>query len=145
MSSFHTECEINRSPDDVFAYLTEFNNQPQWETGVLKAQRTPGPIGVGTQVKKMRQTPTGKIEFTSEVTAYDEQKRFFEDVVLDGMAKGSRGRWAVEPTSQGARLSVDIVMQAQGLWKLMLPMITSSTRTNIESAMRQLKAILEQS
>jgi hypothetical protein len=109
MSTFHTECIINRSPEDVFAYLTEFNNQPKWETGVLEAQRTSGPIGVGTQVKKIRQTPTGKIAFTSEITGYDAQKCIFEDVVLDGIAKGSRGRWAVEPNTQGARLSVEIM------------------------------------
>ena len=40
---------INRPVEEVFAYVSDLQNSPLWQKGLLEARRiTEGPLGLGT-------------------------------------------------------------------------------------------------
>jgi hypothetical protein len=58
MSSFRNDVLIERPVDDVFAYLSDFENVPRWNYGVSRTTKlTPGPLRVGTEFEQLRSIP----------------------------------------------------------------------------------------
>jgi hypothetical protein len=109
MVYFQLDREIHRPPEVVFAYLTDFDRQPQWQPGVLESGRLPaGEPRVGTTVRKVRRTPMGRVTFTDEITKYDPGRSTYAERVIDSMIRGSGSRWRVERTEGGSRLRVDV-------------------------------------
>jgi uncharacterized membrane protein len=54
---FENSIRIDRPVDEVFVYLSDFENIPKWNYYVLEAsQRTDSPIGVGTTYHQVRKT-----------------------------------------------------------------------------------------
>ena len=51
--------EINRTPEDVFAYLTDVSNLPAWQSGVHSAQiEDAGDPRVGARIRESRSRST---------------------------------------------------------------------------------------
>jgi threonine dehydrogenase-like Zn-dependent dehydrogenase len=71
---------VERSPDDVFAYLTEPANLPEWQTSVLEA-KSDGPLRAGATLTELRKFLGVRIESTLEVTEYEPNRRFAFRVV----------------------------------------------------------------
>jgi carbon monoxide dehydrogenase subunit G len=65
----HESIAINRPPDEVWAFLTDFFNSPRVRPGALVLRRTsPGPLGSGS-VLQGRMTILGfETRFTMTVT-----------------------------------------------------------------------------
>jgi carbon monoxide dehydrogenase subunit G len=64
--------EVARTPEDVFAYLTNVGNLPAWQSGVHTAQiedaRAPR---VGARVRESRHMLGRELNTTLEITEYD--------------------------------------------------------------------------
>src|SRR3990170_592584 len=44
------EILVDRTPQEAFAFVSDFEHAPQWQNGVVTSvNSTPGPIGVGTK------------------------------------------------------------------------------------------------
>jgi uncharacterized membrane protein len=57
MLEFENTIYIDRPVDEVFAYLSDFENIPKWNYYVLEVrQRSESPIGVGTTYHQVRKT-----------------------------------------------------------------------------------------
>lgn len=55
MTEIETSVVINRSRKEVFEFISNWANNPQWESGVLEAgQTSEGAMGVGTTVREVR-------------------------------------------------------------------------------------------
>src|SRR5687768_1828067 len=55
---FSNTVAINRRPDEVFAYLSEFENIPAWNYAISQTRRVgTGPVGVGTRYTQTRTIP----------------------------------------------------------------------------------------
>jgi len=58
VSSFRNEVLIERPVEDVFAYLSDFENVPRWNYAVTRTTKlTPGPPQVGTEFEQLRSIP----------------------------------------------------------------------------------------
>src|SRR5262245_60415737 len=69
--------EIARPIEDVFAFLTPFENLPRWEAGILEAgQTTPGPLAVGVRGRDVRRFMGKPTATEYEVTDYAPPTRF---------------------------------------------------------------------
>ena len=68
---FTNTITIDRSPADVFAYLSRFENVPRWNEAIVDTRRTSqGPSVVGSTYVQTRSQPSpGEDSF--EVTAYE--------------------------------------------------------------------------
>src|SRR5260370_9599053 len=60
--------EINRSPEDVFAYVDDLGKHGEWQQQIVSTHvETDGPTRVGTRATDKRRMPGGTREITYEI------------------------------------------------------------------------------
>lgn len=129
---------INRPVEDVFAYLADVSNQPQYDSGLVEIRG--GPLRVGATVTQVRRFLGRRIEATSECTAYElNQKMAFK------WESPFPGRAAVtfEPAGDGTRLEQAWEMEPGGFFKLAEPILQRITKREIEQILGTVKDLLE--
>src|SRR5438105_4676791 len=68
--------EINRRPEDVFAYLDKVDRHGEWQTQIVGVEvQTDGPTRVGTRVAETRNIRGREMKFTYEITEHDPPRR----------------------------------------------------------------------
>jgi uncharacterized membrane protein len=136
--------EINRSPDDVFAYLDELDKHSEWQADLISSKLdTPGPIGVGSRATDTRKVPGGPQEMTYEITEYDAPHKSSWRV-LNGPVRAV-GSVIVEPIDEGgrSRVKVEFDLEGHGLGVLIAPFARMQARKQVPKDQAKLKEILE--
>jgi carbon monoxide dehydrogenase subunit G len=90
--------QIARSPEDVFAYLTDVSNLPAWQSGVRSAERE------GARIHESRHMLGRELHTTLEV-AEEEPPRVFAIRALDSPVPFTV-RHELEKSNGGTRLTV---------------------------------------
>jgi uncharacterized protein YndB with AHSA1/START domain len=68
---------IERPIEEVFAYLTDLERVPEWQTNVLFLQlQGPGGLRTGARLVELRKFLGRKVESVVEVTKYDPPHRY---------------------------------------------------------------------
>ena len=136
--------EIARSPEDVFAYLSELDRHSEWQGQVMASELvTEKPTRVGTHARHVRKVPGGKQTITFEITELEPPRRMsFKG--LDGPIRAI-GHVDVEPLDEGARSRVrlDLDFEGHGFGKLMLPFVRRDARKHVPLDQARLKERLE--
>jgi uncharacterized membrane protein len=136
--------EINRSPEDVFAYVDQLERHGEWQGEIVSATReTEGPVGVGTRVHEIRKMGRREIDASYEITEHDPPRRTaFRGTV--GLIRPV-GTVTIEPAGDGssARVSIDFDLVGYGLGKLIAPLARRDARKRIGEYQERLKAKLE--
>jgi uncharacterized protein YndB with AHSA1/START domain len=137
--------EINRRPEDVFAYLDDVERHGEWQDQIVDVQpESDQPMGVGKRVRETRRVPGGDRSMTYEVTEYDPPRRS-SFRVLDGPIRAV-GTISVEPVGDGSRsrLTFTVDFQGHGLGgKLLLPVAKGQARKQIPKDQARMKELLE--
>ena len=136
--------EINRPPQDVFAYLDDLARHGEWQEQIVDVHvETEGPVRVGTRAKETRRVPGGPRTFTYEITEHDPPNRAAFQV-LDGPVRAS-GTITLEPLDGGARTrySIELNLDGHGFGKLIAPLARKDARKQLPKDMRRLKERLE--
>jgi uncharacterized membrane protein len=142
MASIGTSVEIARSPEDVFAYITDVSRHPEWQEGLVSATlESEGPVRVGSRIVHRRKLGLGTVAATSEITAFNPP-----EVVgfrgLDGPIR-AEGSQRVERVGEGSRVSFEMEMRGHGLGVLMLPVARRQAGRQVKDSHEKLKRILE--
>lgn len=144
-SAFTVSAVIHRPIDEVFAFVTDARNNPQWQsdTGLLRIQQIPEePVGVGTRIVEARKFMGMQFETTSEVTAYVPGSVYTRHGIgASGPLKEATTRF--EPVADGTRVTVDVQVEAGGLLSIAEPLLVSNMKQGFESTLVTLKALLE--
>jgi len=90
--------EIARSPEDVYAYLTDVANLPRWQSGVHGARRE------GSQIHESRHMLGRELHTTLEIEA-EEPPRLFTLRAVNSPVPFSV-RHELEPSGDGTKLTV---------------------------------------
>jgi carbon monoxide dehydrogenase subunit G len=90
--------EIARTPEDVFAYLTDVSNLPAWQAGVKSARLRDG------RIEESRSLLGRELHTTLEIVEQDEPRLFILRA-LDSPVLFSV-RHELEPLDSGTRLTV---------------------------------------
>jgi carbon monoxide dehydrogenase subunit G len=90
--------EIARTPEDVFAYLTDVSNLPTWQSGVKSATER------DSRIEESRSLLGREFDTTLEIVERDEP-RVFTLRALDGPVPFTV-RHELEPSDDGTRLTV---------------------------------------
>jgi len=97
--------DVARTPEDVFAYLTDVSNLPAWQSGVHTAQiEDAGAPRVGARIRESRHMLGRELGTTLEITEY-EAPRLFVLRALDSPVPFSV-RHELESHDGGTRLTV---------------------------------------
>lgn len=132
--------EIERSPDEVFAYLTDPSKLSTWQDAEEVAQLTPGPLGAGTRLREVHKALGRRRVEITEFVVYEPGRRF--DIrVVEGPPID--GRWDFEPSAAGTRLTFTPIVRLKGSWQRFEPVVVLATLVAFRRFHRRLKRALE--
>lgn len=135
MAGIEGEITIGRPVDVVFDYVADQSNEPQYNAGMIRAQKVGNaPIGRGTRFRSAVRSAGRTAEMLIEITDYDRprllattttMKQADIDYVLrfEPIADGTRMRWAGRFRPKGAlRLLGPLIIwlgrrQEQRIWQ----------------------------
>jgi uncharacterized membrane protein len=144
MAPIVSSIEIDRKPDDVFAYVDDLAKHGEWQHQIVSVNvETEGPTRVGSRATEKRRLPGGTREISYEITEHDApHKTSFRGV--NGPIR-PLGTLTVEPLDGGARskLTLQFELTSHGLGALFAPLARANARKDIPKSHQRLKAILE--
>jgi len=133
---------IQRPIQEVFDFVGNLQNGPQWQSAVLEAkQTTEGELGVGTKFTSVRKFMGQKLEAIIEFVAYEPNKKI--------VFKSTSGTtpfvetYLFESIAEGTRFTSILELQTGGIMGLADPLIASSIKRETDATFGDLKAILE--
>ena len=142
MIKVETSVEIGRPSDEVFEYISNFENNPTWQSGQLEATFTSeGPLGVGSTYDQVATFLGRRIFSTFEVVEY-EASRKVKATSRAGSFPITFTRM-VEPSGAGTKVKAIIEGDASGFFKLAQPLMRRMVQRSVDSDYRNLKKILE--
>ncbi len=145
MAPISESIEIDRKPEDVFAYLDEVKRHGEWQEQIVDVQRQDdGPLRVGSRVQETRHVPGGDRTMTYEVTEHDPPRQS-SFRVLDGPVRAV-GTISIEPIDDGSRSRLRFTLEFKGhglAGKVLLPVARAQARKQIPKDQARMKELLE--
>lgn len=142
MQRIDIDYDVSRTPDEVFAYLTDFTQLARWRSLDELRVEPDGPLQPGsmlfTRVKGLGRPMT----FTNEVVLVDPQHRTYDDRATGGTFLIESG-WTVEPHNSGSRIHWSTRFAPRGPMKMLTPVLRSAIRRGQLADLDKLRNILE--
>jgi uncharacterized protein YndB with AHSA1/START domain len=133
---------VDRTPDEVYRYVADLRNEPNWHVDVASVPPETDPLPVVGKTYPLNFKPfMGKTEGTFTAVEVEPGAR----VVYRADFAGLRPRitYTVEPVGEGARFTRSVEMQPTGLKLLMAPimalMVPRRNRVFVENLKRALE------
>ncbi|WP_270180018.1 SRPBCC family protein [Alkalihalobacillus sp. CinArs1] len=142
MMVIKTERVINRDPSVVFDYISNFENNPVWQGGMIEAAFTSeGPLQEGSTYDQTA-TFLGKRIITSFVVTRFEPNTCIqiESVTSTFPIKVTR---SVEAAEEGCLVRAVVEGNPGGLFKLATPLLKKMVHRSVDQDYQNLKNILE--
>jgi uncharacterized protein YndB with AHSA1/START domain len=132
--------EIRRSPAEVFAFLSEGENDRRWRSGVLDIRRKSG-HGRGAIYEQGVKGPFGRrVPADYEITSYEPDRRIGFRAIAGPLRP--EGSYELTPAEGGTRVTFALRAEPRGLAKLMSPMVAKTMRSEV-AQLDRLRAVLE--
>lgn len=138
---FANRVTVQRSPHEVFEYLANFENVPDWNYAIVETRKTSdGPVGVGTKYRQTRSLPSPSEE-AFEVTEFEPDQR----LAIHGGLGPFEGTltYELETVADGTRITNSADLEAHGLLKIAAPLASSRVGDAVAANLQKLKEILE--
>lgn len=135
--------EIDRDPEEVFDYLSDFSRNPEWQSGMTSCEWTSEPpVEVGSTYEQQAKFLGRTLTNSFEVVAL-EPGRSITISSTDGTFPITVTR-AVEPLPDGgSRVSATVEGDPSGVFRLAEPVLRRMVRRSVAGDYRRLKGILE--
>ena len=132
---------IARPIGDVFAYLADGDNCPQWRSGVLDIKRVSGE-GVGERYAQGVAGPMGRrVAADYEITVFEPNRRI-EFQTLAGPVR-PHGRYDFEEADGGTRVTFSLDASLGGFQSLFMGSMVQRTMDAEVAALANVKRLLE--
>ena len=132
---------IHRPVADVFAFVADPDNLPQWQSGLLEVEKLSGDGGLGSRHREVRSMLGRRIEQVLEVTALTPDERLDFEVVEGPLHLSVEHTF--EPVGESTRITVVGHGDAGRLFSLAGPLVARAVRKQSESDFARLRAVLE--
>ncbi len=147
MAPITNTVEIARTPDDVFAYLTDISRFTEWQDAVVSAKPLDdGPMKAGSKATMTRRMGKREQTFTTELTDWN-PPRSYAFRGIDGPVRPI-GKGTLEPIGDGqrTRFTFSIDFEGHGIGKLLVPLVVKrQAKKEIVESHEALKNRLESS
>jgi len=133
---------VDRTPDEVYRYVADLRNEPNWHVDVASVPAETDPLPVVGKTYALKFKPfMGKTEGTFTVVEVEPGAR----VVYRADFAGLRPRitYIVEPVGEGTRFTRSVEMRPTGLKMLMAPMMALMVPRRNKAFVANLKRALE--
>jgi uncharacterized protein YndB with AHSA1/START domain len=138
MKRIERSARIAVPPATLFAYLSDLDNLAEWQSGVVRAERTShGELGVGSTARVVRELMGQRMEAPLTITEYDPPHLLAIASELSGVK--AAGYLSLSPAPEGAT-DLAFAMEIRGslLTAFMEPMIAGAAGGEIEASLRRL-------
>ena len=133
---------INRPIEEVFAVLSDLENNPKWSSGFLEVKKTSdGSIGIGTTWRAVQSVLSRRIESEAEVTEYEPNRKFAVKTKAGPIP--AKVRNSFEPVDKGTRLNFTFEAEPGGFFKLAEPLLGNMVKRSFETDLANLKDLME--
>ena len=140
MFEFVIEKDIERSPAEVFAYVTDPCKLATWQTNTVSAVAD-RPIGLGAKIREVHRAPGGKeIAALVEIVEYEPDRRFGMRITEGPPV---HGQITLEPARSGTRFRFRVYGQPTGMMRIAQPVMKAALRWQFARHCANLKAVLE--
>lgn len=131
---------IPAPPSDVFAYLADLDNIPQWQAGITSVRRTsPGPMQAGATAEVVRDLMGKPIVAPLLVSGYQPPHRLQIRTEVRGVrALAMLDLAPVDGGQTDVRFAMEI--RASGLSSFMEPMIARGASAEVDSSLQRIHA-----
>jgi uncharacterized membrane protein len=135
--------DIRRSPEEVFAYLSNFENNPQWQSGMVSARFTSaGPLQVGSTYSQEARFLGRPVISEFEVIEY-EPGRKVKITSTSGTFPITVTRFVEPDGDGGSRVTAVVEGDGSGVYRLAEPILRSIVHRSIQSDYERLRTVLE--
>ena len=142
MARFEHTVEIARAPEEVFAYLTDLRNLPEWQASLVEVRpEREGAVEVGTRFREVRSAMGRRVESAVEVTEL-EPPRVFTVRATSGPLPFTV-RHTLDGTDGATRLRVEAEGEPRGALRFAGPMVMRAAERQFRSDFERLKTVLE--
>lgn len=143
MAQFKTGVVIRRPIEDVFSFVSNYQNSARWIAGRWEHTKvSAGPIAVGTVIHTTGQTLGLRVETTRIVTAYEPYSKYAFKTEYQRIPITTT--FLFEPLHDDTRLTVVVEGEPGGLFTLTMPFVLGAVRQQFEGDLRRLKTLLEE-
>ena len=141
MISTQVTIVINRPLEEVFAYLSDLENNMNWRAGMIEAKKTSaGPIGVGTTYRLVNSVFGRRIESEAEVIEYVPNQRIATRNKSGPPVETTR---SVEPVVEGTRATFAVKADLSGVMKVAEPLLATMAKRRVEGLAADLKDLMD--
>lgn len=140
MQRVERTARIGAPVEAVFAFLSDLDRLPEWQTGIVSAEVTSGgAIGVGSTAHVVRDLLGQRVEAPLTVTTYEPPHR----LAIGGDVSGVRVDAQIElAPAAGDETDLRFAMEirAGGFARFMEPMIAGAVGGEIDASIRRIQA-----
>jgi uncharacterized membrane protein len=142
MARIEASVVINRPIEEVFAFVTDFENAPQWMSELVEGEQTSeAPVGVGTILRGVA-TPLGRrVESTQEVVEYEQNSKFAIKSTSGPVA--SEDRYTFESVDGSTQITRVAEAEMSGFFRAAEPLALRMMRRQFETNFANLRDLLE--
>ena len=138
MMTFETAVHINRPVEDVFDYVAEPLNFPQWNSAVQAVRSTsPGELEVGSSYVMERELPGGRAENRLEIVARDRPREFAMRTTTGPTPLLYRYRF--DAADGGTDMTLDAEVELTGIASLAVPLAKRAVKRGVDDNLATLK------
>lgn len=133
---------VNRPIDEVFAYLSDFENTNEWDPGTVETRRTSGDGGLGTTYANTSEFVGRKVDLTYTTVGYD-SPTFFS---CQGKNASSTATDTMTFTREGERTQIHYRADFtfHGLVKLVAPFVVKPKLSDLaDETIEDIRTALE--
>ena len=142
METFELNIVINRPIEEVFAILTNLENDLKWRNEWVDARKTTeGTIGIGTRFSLFAKAFGRRIETVDQTIEYEPNR-------VAGWKAMSRPlpltfRRTFEHVEGGTRITIIYEAELRGFFKLLISLLGGLVRRQHEGDLRKVKELME--
>ncbi len=135
---------IYRPVEEVWRFVSDPSNTPQWYQGTLEVKRiSEGPLVVGTTFEAVAHYRGRSLVLGSRCTVLNQNNEVAWEFI-SGPTKGSKDTWRMEPMDEkSTRLTRVFDLSVSGSWRVIQPIIVRGTKRAHEAEIHNVKRILE--
>jgi uncharacterized protein YndB with AHSA1/START domain len=139
---FETSVRIERRVEEVFAYVSEPENFPRWNSAVQTVRKTSsGEEPVGSTYAMTRQLPSGQAKNELEITAYERPRKFAVRTLFGPTPFVYR--YAFSPSDGGTLVELDAEVELPAVAALAGPLARRTVKKGVDDNFATLKDALE--
>jgi carbon monoxide dehydrogenase subunit G len=142
MRSFTYTERIDRAPEEIFAFMTDFANAPRWRSLVRRIDLVgTEPLRQGSEIVVTIDVMGRQRQAISEVWSYDPPRR----LGFRNTEKNVTGEfeYVLAPDGPGTRVTMTCDVRPRGLLWLLLPWLLRGNRARYRDQLARLKSEIE--